>query len=144
MAKIPNALREHIDGAHPAHTCHVGTVLPDGYAQITLRGSVMVFDDEHLALWERGRGSTTGNTADGTKLTVFYRNQALRETLLPKSGVARFYGTAKIYKSGPVYEEVWERLIPLEKDRDPDKKGHAVLIAVERAEDFGGDPLKLD
>jgi hypothetical protein len=29
--------------------------LPNGFAQITPRGSTMVFDDEHIALWERGR-----------------------------------------------------------------------------------------
>jgi hypothetical protein len=30
-----------------------------------------------------------------------------------------------------------------EKDRDPDKKGFAVLIKVERAEDLDGQPLAL-
>jgi hypothetical protein len=30
------------------------------------------------------------------------------------------------------------------KDRDPDKKGLAVLIAVERAEELDGTPLSLD
>ncbi len=62
----------------------------------------------------------------------------------PRGGIARFYGTAKIYKSGPVYDEVWRRLIQPEKDRDPDKKGYAVLIEVERAEDLAGEPLKLE
>jgi hypothetical protein len=36
----------------------VGTALADGSVQITPRGGTMVFNDEHLALWERGRGST--------------------------------------------------------------------------------------
>jgi hypothetical protein len=35
-------------------------------------------------------------------------------------------------------------LVQPEKDRDPDKKGFAVLIAVDRAEDLDGEPLKLD
>ena len=52
---------------------------------------------------------------------------------MPKGGIARFYGRAKVYKSGPVYEEVWRRLVQPEKDRDPQKHGHAVLIEVERA-----------
>jgi hypothetical protein len=38
---------------------------------------------------------------------------------------------------GPVYEEVWKRLVQPEKDRDPEKKGFAVLITVERAEQHG-------
>jgi hypothetical protein len=38
---------------------------------------------------------------------------------------------------------VWRRLVQPEKDRDPDKKGYAVLIAVERAEDLAGEALNL-
>jgi hypothetical protein len=105
----------------------------------------MVFDDEHLALWERGKGSTNENLSDGTKLTVFFRKPQLREEgVLPKGGIARFYGRAQIHRSGPAYEEVWRRLVQPEKDRDPQKKGFAVLIAIDRAEDLDGLPLALD
>jgi hypothetical protein len=145
MAKIPKALQSHINTAFPAHVCLLGSALPNGYAQITPRGGTMVFDDEHLALWERGKGSTSANMQDGTPLTVFFRKPQLREEgLLPKGGIARFYGKAKIYKSGPVYEEVWRRLVQPEKDRDPNKGGYAVLIEIERAEDLDGDSLKVD
>ncbi len=144
MGVIPKALHEHINTAFPANVCLVATVLPNGFAQVTPRGSTMVYDDDHLALWEGGTGSTTGNLRDETKVTVFFRKPQLRESgLLPKGGIARFYGTAEIKKSGPEYEEVWRRLVQPEKDRDPDKKGFAVLIRVERAEDLGGQPLAL-
>ena len=52
--------------------------------------------------------------------------------------------SASIQKSGPAYEQVWRKLVQPEKDRDPDKKGFAVLIKVERAEDLEGLPLTLD
>jgi uncharacterized protein len=144
VALIPKALQEHINTAYPAHVCLVGTALPNGYAQITPRGSTMVYDDEHFALWERGRGSTTGNLADGSKVTIFFRKPPLREAgLLPRGGIARFYGTATIYKSGPIYEDIWNRLIEPEKKSDPEKRGFGVLIKVERAEDLGGAPLTL-
>jgi uncharacterized protein len=144
MAVIPKALHEHINTAFPANVCLVATVLPNGFAQVTPRGSTMVYDDDHLALWERGKGSTTGNLRDKTKVTVFFRKPQLRESgLLPKGGIARFYGEAQIQKSGPAYEEVWRRLVQPEKDRDPDRKGFAVLIKVERVEDLDGQPLKL-
>jgi len=145
MAKIPAKLHAHIDSAFPENVCLVGSVLPNGFAQITPRGSTMVYDAEHIGLWERGRGSTNAGLVDGAKVTVFFRKGALRaEGVLPNGGVARFYGTAKVYKSGQVYDEVWRRLIQPEKDRDPEKKGYAVLIAVERAEDLAGKPLALD
>jgi uncharacterized protein len=141
---IPKTLQPHIDTAFPDFVCLVGSVLPDGYAQITPRGSTMVYDDQHLALWERGKGSTTGSLKDGSKLTVYFRKPSLRtDGTLPKGGIARFYGTATIHKDGAAYEEVWRRLVQPEKDRDPDKKGFAVLIKVERAEDLEGLALTL-
>jgi hypothetical protein len=142
LARIPKVLHEHINTAFPINVCLVATVLPNGFAQVTPRGSTMVFDDEHLALWERGKGTTNENLKDGTRVTVFFRKPQLREMgILPKGGIARFYGTAAIHKSGHVYEETWNRLIQPEKDRDPEKKGFAVLIKIERAEDLGGAPL---
>ena len=145
MATIPKILQSHINTAFPANVCLVGSVLPNGFAQVSPRGSTMVYDDTHIGLWERGKGSTNENLADGTKLTVFFRKPQLREEgVLPKGGIARFYGRAKIYRSGQVYEEVWRRLVQPEKDRDPDKKGFAVLIAVDRAEDLDGQALNLN
>jgi hypothetical protein len=145
MATIPKVLHEHIDTAFPTNVCLVATVLPNGYAQVSPRGSTMVFDDDHLALWERGKGSTSANLGNGTKVTVFLRKPQLRESgVLPKGGIARFYGTAEIHRSGAAYEKVWERLVQPEKDRDPNKKGYAVLIKVERAEDLDGQPLAVD
>jgi hypothetical protein len=144
MEKIPNSLREHIDTAFPANVVLVGSVLPNGYAQITPRGSAMVFDDEHIGLWERGHGSTNASLHDGTKLTIYLRKGQLRENgMLPKGGVARLFGTAAVHKSGAIYDEMWRRLIQPEKDRDPQKKGFAVLVKIERAEDLDGEALKL-
>ena len=145
MASIPKVLHEHINTAYPTNVVLIGTVLPDGFAQITPRGSTMVFDDTHFATWERGRGSTTGSLTDGSRVTVFFRKPELRQSgVLPRGGIARFYGVAEIHRDGPVYEEIWERLIQPEKNNDPEKKGFGVLIRVERAEDLAGNPLQLD
>jgi hypothetical protein len=145
VTTIPKTLQPHINSAFPEHVCLVGTVLPNGYAQITPRGSTMVLHDDHIALWERGKGSSNAAMKDGTKLSVYFRKPQLRaDGVLPKGGIARFYGTATVVKSGPQYEEVWRRLVQPEKDRDPDKKGFAVLIKVERAEDLDGMALTLE
>ena len=104
MAKIPTILQSHINTAFPANVCLVGSVLPNGFAQITPRGGTMVYDDTHLALWERGKGSTNANLADGTALTVYFRKPQLREEgVLPKGGIARFYGRARTVP-GPARE----------------------------------------
>jgi Pyridoxamine 5'-phosphate oxidase len=142
MATIPKTLQPHIDTAFPDFVCLVATVLPDGFAQVTPRGSALVYDDDHLALWERGKGSTADHLKDGSKVTVYFRKPSLRtDGVLPKGGIARFYGVATIHRSGAAYEEVWHRLVQPEKDRDPEKKGFAVLIKVDRAEDLDGQRL---
>ena len=64
MLGIPKTLEPHINSAFPNDVCLIGTVLPNGYAQITPRGSTQVFDNEHFSLWERGRGSTTENLTE--------------------------------------------------------------------------------
>jgi hypothetical protein len=145
MAIIPKSLQPYIDSAFPEHVCLIGSVLPTGFAQITPRGSTQVYDGSHISLWERGRGTTTASFHDGSNVTVYFANMALKDKgLLPLGGIARFYGTVTVHKSGPVYEKVWERLIEPEKKWDPEKKGWAVLIKVERAEDLFGQPLKLE
>ena len=141
MTVIPKKVWPLIDGAFPTHTCLIGTVLGNGFAQITPRGSTQVYDDQHISLWERGRGTTTAAISDGTNVTVFYFNLGARE-VLPIGGIVRLYGTATVHKSGPVYDKVWERLIEPEKNYDPEKKGWAILIKIDRAEALLGQPLQ--
>jgi hypothetical protein len=144
VATIPKLLQEHINTAFPVNVCLVATVLPNGFAQVTPRGSLMVFDDDHFAFWERGKGTTNANLKDGAKVTVFFRKPELRQSgLLPKGGIARFYGVAALQKTGAIREEIWSRVIKPEKDRDPESKGFGVLVKVERAEDLEGHPLDL-
>jgi uncharacterized protein len=144
VAMIPKVLHEHINSAFPVNVCLIATVLPSGFAQVTPRGSTMVFDDEHFAFWERGRGTTNANLHDGSKITIFFRKPELRQGILPKGGIARFYGIATLHRSGPVYEAIWSRVIQPEKDRDPERKGFGVLVRIERAEELDGSPLKGD
>jgi len=43
-----------------------------------------------------------------------------------------------VVESGDVRERVWNKTVPAEQARDPDKKGVAVLVDVERAEELSG------
>lgn len=135
---IPKKLQPHIDSAFPAHVVTVGTTLSDGYAQITPRGSAQVYDDGHMSTWERGIGKTQAEIVDGSKVTFFYANfDLIKEGM----GFARLYGTAKIHRSGPEYEKVWERLIDAEKKQDPEHKGFAIVVDIDRVEDLRGNPI---
>lgn len=143
MATIPKKVQPLIDAAFPEHVCLIGTVLGNGFAQITPRGSTQVYDDDHISIWERGRGTTNALLADGTNVTVFYFNLGARD-VLPIGGIVRLYGTATVHKSGPIYEKVWERLIAPEREWDKDKKGWAVLVKIDRAEDLLGNPIAFE
>jgi hypothetical protein len=66
----------------------------------------------------------------------------LRETgILPKGGILRLYGRAKIHKSGAVYEEIWNRLIEAEKKGDPEKRGLCRPRYDRESRGFVGQPL---
>ena len=150
MSKIPAVLHQYINSAFPQNVCLLGTIRGDGHANISPRGSILVVDGDTLGLWDRGGRASSEALADGVKLSVYFRNTTLSAVarggngLLPAGGVARFYGTAELHRSGPAYDKVWNDMPQPERDADPDKKGFAVLIRVESAEDLRGQPLPED
>ena len=150
MVKIPKTLREPINTAFPQNVCLVGTVLADGYANVSPRGSVQVVDDETLGLWDRGGRASSDALSDGARLSVYFRNPALSAVarggngLLPVGGIARFFGAAELHSEGTAYEQIWNNMVQQERDADAEKKGFAVLIRVERAENLLGQPLPED
>ena len=135
---IPKKLQPHLNAAFPDHVVTMGTVLSDGYAQITPRGSVQVYDDTHVSTWERGIGRSQEEIKDGSQVTFYFANRQLYG-----EGMAfvRLYGRASIHRSGPVYDKVYETLIEAEKKHDPDKSGFALLVEIERVEDLRGNPI---
>lgn len=135
---IPKRFQPHINAAYPTHVMTVGTVLSDGFAQITPRGSIRVYDDHHISIWERGIGRTQEQLRDGAPVTLFYGNLELISEGL---GFTRLYGHATLHREGPVFERVWEELIEPERRQDPDRKGFAVLVKIDRVEDLRGNPV---
>jgi len=88
-------------GVFPANVCLLGSVLPNGFAQVTPRGGTMVFDDEHLGCGTRQRQQPDA-MKDAASYDYFRKPSLREEGLLRAAASPRFYGTAKIYKSGPV------------------------------------------
>jgi hypothetical protein len=146
MSLIPEVLNRHLLEAYPDNVCYVSIGQSDGYTQVSPRGSIHVYDQDTLAYWDRGAGTTFDTVRNGTKVTVFFRNAALGARggsgLLPAGGAARFYGIAEIHaEDGEVREKVWNGMIEVERERDPEKKGRAVLLRLERAEQLNRKPL---
>jgi hypothetical protein len=141
MIEIIDAIRRLIDNAMADGVpCLLGTVDGKGRPQIGPKGSVMVYDDAALAYWERGKQSAFYNIQTNPYVVVYYRNGAAGDVL--PGGAVRFHGKAELYEDGPVRENVMARTIQGELDRDPERRGVAVLIQVDRIEDLGGNILQ--
>lgn len=117
--------------------CLLGTADAQGSPQISPKGSVMVFDAGRLAYWERAGRTALANLHANPKVVVYYRNPAKTEQF-PNGAVWRFYGKAEVLTEGAERDEVYDRTIPAERDKDPDKLGAAVMIKVEKITDLGG------
>ena len=136
MISIDGEMRDLINGAFGDRMpCFVGTASADGEPQISIKGSVMVYDGETLAYWERAKRSALENVGANPKAVIFYRNPEKRLNW-------RFHGVATIHESGEVRDEVMGRTVQPELDRDPDRQGVAVLVRVERISDLSGAVLQ--
>ena len=115
--------------------CVLATVSADGEPDIGYKGSMMVFDKESLAYWERTRRQHLKNVKDNPKVVVLFRDAKTRVNF-------RFHGTATVHESGPVRDQVMARTVKDELDKDPERKGAAVVIRVDRVTNLGGQVLQ--
>jgi Pyridoxamine 5'-phosphate oxidase len=91
---------------------------------VALKGSFMVWDEDHLAYWERGLNETLAAIRTNPHVAVLVRPKG--------SPPMRFYGSARVIDDPEQREAIYQRVIPEEQGRDPEKKGFGVLIHVDR------------
>jgi nitroreductase len=128
--------REDIDGASANRTpCVVATASARGEPNVSLRGSMMVLDDQHLAYWDRVHGRQEEHLAQNPHVAVLYRDP-------PRRISYRFYGQATVHADGPLREEIMGRVVQNELDRDPERKGVAVVVRVDLVMNLGRDVLQ--
>lgn len=108
----------------------VATASKAGVPDVAYKGSLMVWDGERLAFWERAHGTTLRNMQENPHVTVLYRNPLTRLSW-------KFFGTAELFATGELRDAVMARTIDLELQRDPERKGIAVIIRVDRVVQAG-------
>jgi hypothetical protein len=118
MTAINNAITDRVP-------CLVGTASASGVPDVSYRGSMLAFDAEHLAFWERVKGETLANIEANPNVVVMYVNRQTRANW-------RIYGQAQVLRDGDVREQIMERVHPFELMQDPDRAGYAVLISIDR------------
>ena len=58
--------------------CVLATASKDGSPDLAIRGSMMIYDKEHLAYWERSRNESLANLGENQRVAVYYRNPEKR------------------------------------------------------------------
>ena len=136
MIKLIDQMRELIDNALAnGCPCILATASPDGEPDIGFKGSMMVFDDESLAYWERTRRQHLKNITANPKVIVLFRDTKTKVNW-------RFHGVATVHDSGAVRDQVMARTVPAELEKDPERKGSAVVISIEKVTNLGGQLLQ--
>ena len=126
MINLTDEMVSRLDSAlADGYSCLVGTASKDGEPQISPKGSVMAFNGDTLAYWERAKRSALDNVAENPQVVVYYAHAADRVRW-------RFHGKATVHEDGPVRQEVMDRCVQAELDRDPERLGVAVLIKIEK------------
>ncbi len=139
MIKVTDLMRSLLNSALADGTpCLVGTATKDGHPQISPKGSVVAFDDDTLCYWERSSRSALKRVNENPHIVVYYRNTARIKEIPYRAGIIRFYGEARVLTSGAVRDNVWELIPEAERKPDPEKKGAAVMVRLDRIEEISG------
>jgi hypothetical protein len=138
---ISEKIRKLIDNAWvDGYPCLLSTAGPDG-PNISPKGSMLVYDDDHLAYWERSKKQALANLGHDKRVVVVYANMKAQRDNVLESGFLRFYGTAELHEQGPTREAIFARLTKREQEHAGADVGIGVLIKIDRAADVRGKPL---
>ena len=136
MILITDEMKENVEVAlADGYSCLLGSVSKGGEPQISPKGSVMVYDDDTLAYWERAKRSALQNVGENPNVAIYYNHQANRLRW-------RFHGNATVYEDGPIRQEVMDRCVQAELDRDPERLGVAVLVKIDKITELSGNVLQ--
>ena len=136
MINLTDQMREVVNSAlAKGCACILATVSGSGEPNIGYKGSMMVFDNESLAYWERTMRQHRKNLSENQHVVVLYRDPATRLNW-------RFHGVATVHESGAVRDQVMAKVVKDELDKDPDRKGLAVVVRIDRVTNLQGETLQ--
>ena len=132
MIKITDEMKQRVDKAFEEKKyCVWATTSDDGFPDMSFRGSTFVFDDEHIAFWDRSLGQSTTNLEKNPHVCMLFYDKENRLGW-------RFYGTATVLKDGDVRQQIMRRTTKAELDKDPERKGYGVLVRIDKIRGYSG------
>jgi pyridoxamine 5'-phosphate oxidase-like protein len=130
--ELTDEMKERIDGAFENGTpVVVAYVDEQGAPQLSFRGTTQVLGDDRLALWARSReGGLPNALAQNPRVALLYRDPTARR-ILSMSGRARV--------APELNETVYDRSPERERERDPERKGVAIVVDLDQVMSGGPD-----
>lgn len=126
---IPDEVRALVDGAlETDHPLLLAVVNPQGGPLLSYRGSAQVHDDgRSIGLWLRNAG---GGTIEAIRanpaVALMYRSAAVP--------FVQFHGRARIVDDPAMRDRVFDRSPERERAADPERRGVAILVRIDRIE----------
>jgi len=136
MIKLTEEMRWLINHARANETpCIMATASLDGVPNAGFRGTMMVLDEGSLAYRARGQPSAVQQLEENPKAVVLFRD--------PSRNVGwKFRCTAAVYRGGPVFQRVMDRLVAEGLLSNADGTGTAVVLRVDQILTLYGDVLQ--
>jgi Pyridoxamine 5'-phosphate oxidase len=113
----------------------LAVVTPDNKPVLSFRGSTQVYSDDQLGLWIR-------NTAGGTIEAIRQNPNVAMMYRSATTPFLQFQGRAHIATDAAERNRVFENSPEREQKSDPERKGNAIIIDLDKAEGilrFGAD-----
>ena len=129
---IPDDVRDRVNGAldEGFPMCMVA-VSRDSQPVVSFRGSTQTFGDDALAIWVRGESSSTLNAiVENPSVAMLYTNMPSRKFYI-------FRGQAAVTRDASERDRIWEGQHDLEKARDTERTGTAVVIRLDSVQGSG-------
>lgn len=119
-----------LDGKTPV----VAYVKADGSPSLSFRGSVLVLGPQQIAFWSRTVDTgLPAEVAERPAVSILYYSGGTR----PGPPYLSIKGRAKADASQD--DAVWNGMVEAERERDPERKGVAVIVEVDQVDGMNAD-----
>ena len=129
---LPDEIHERVNAAlDEGFPLSMMAVSADSLPVVSFRGSTQTFGDDALAIWVRGETSSTlAAIAQNPNVAVIYTNMPARKFYI-------FRGQAAVTADPADRDRIWEGQHDLEKQRDMERTGTAVVIRLDSVQGSG-------
>ncbi len=127
MIELTDEMRDRLSAAlDDGYPVIASSVDANGYPKLSFFGSSQVYSSDQLAIWHRRpEGGLLDRIVDHPQVSFLYRHGGDRT-------MWQFYGRAHVDDSDEARRRVWDGMPEIERLLDPDRKGRAVIVDLDR------------